>query len=509
MLRHFVRNTLFVIFVCFVAALLPVFAQNNTLNDQAVCADYTFTLDGLSAVKKDTPQTYTFKNNEWVQFSGVNISHQISKNNELLATMSGTNMIYQFTTWWAFTITSSLTTGSGCVYIHEKNVQVYTTFYTYVGEQKEEFSLAQQSLTDTGVYLQQVIINDINTLTQDQVNGILADNVHYIQYADRLILDGDVVGVFFDTLSSLQQFVWLHMENTDTYILANINQSAFRRMIARYDQLVGIEQVNVVQEEYVGSLLTSLFLEKDLSELDIVRTYAVSLAYSKKRLVMSYLVDYLLHNNFPLSTLLVILMLPILALLISVFRQVIWLSVFGIFNPLLFAFSLHIMWLAPTIIFFVAAFVATFLLKLFTSKIYILYSPKIALLIILYMICSLIMLAIVPVITGYQIDYTVFQNSYILFPFLFLIVIGNSVFTEKFLLFDTWRWIWLIEFVFVSACVYWILKSSRVQNLVLWYPELSLISIILVIVVGRFTWLQLSEYLRFLPLIRHYFEEEE
>ncbi len=63
---------------------------------------------------------------------------------------------------------------------------------------------------------------------------------------------------------------------------------------------------------------------------------------------------------------------------------------FGVFNPLLFGLSLYILGPALTIILFVAAFVTMLLVKRFTDKIYLLYSAKVALIVVVYsMICLL------------------------------------------------------------------------------------------------------------------------
>jgi hypothetical protein len=61
----------------------------------------------------------------------------------------------------------------------------------------------------------------------------------------------------------------------------------------------------------------------------------------------------------------------------------------------------------------------------------------------------------------------------------------------------------------VSFCVLWILNWYFLKYLMLSYPELIVIVFVINIVVWRFTWLQLLEYLRFMPLIKKNFEAEE
>jgi len=60
----------------------------------------------------------------------------------------------------------------------------------------------------------------------------------------------------------------------------------------------------------------------------------------------------------------------------------------------------------------------------------------------------------------------------------------------------------------VSAVVYGILSWDVLKQFLLSYPEIILIIFLLNIFVGRFTGLQLLEYIRFIPLLEKESENE-
>ncbi|MBU0626799.1 hypothetical protein KKG31_01430 [Patescibacteria group bacterium] len=62
------------------------------------------------------------------------------------------------------------------------------------------------------------------------------------------------------------------------------------------------------------------------------------------------------------------------------------------------------------------------------------------------------------------------------------------------------------EFLIISFCIYALISWTGFKHLLLSYPEFIILALVLNIVVGRFTGLQLLEYLRFMPLIKKHLE---
>jgi hypothetical protein len=170
---------------------------------------------------------------------------------------------------------------------------------------------------------------------------------------------------------------------------------------------------------------------------------------------------------------------------------------------------MSVLWLKFSFILFFIAFLATFLTRFFTKRVYLLYSAKISLLITLYFIVTIIVLGLDVIMWFNMVDITLFNNTYIIFPIVFLIVVWDKVFREwEDTIFSKAWIIWFVEFIIVSISTYWLITSFQLKYILLSYPELLLIILIINIFVWRFTWLQLSEYFRFMPIIKKHFEEE-
>ena len=93
-------------------------------------------------------------------------------------------------------------------------------------------------------------------------------------------------------------------------------------------------------------------------------------------------------------------------------------------------------------------------------------------------------------------------------PLILMLIISEKIF-PTFNLFQKKRRFSFFELTIVSALSYGILQRSRISTTLLSYPELLLVLLLVNILVGRFLWLQLLELVRFMPLIRKYFEQEE
>jgi hypothetical protein len=425
-----------------------------------------------------------------------------------ITTFNGEIFAYNFSQPWDYRLAYEQVYEDDCRYVASKNLRVYTTMITYIWPRSDEISLGRDSLANDTTYIHEILVDDMSSVRGEQFTALLVEQSYFITYAHTLLVDWEVVWPLFDRLSTLKQVTWLALD-ADLYVLSTMNQSAFRRMIATYRDVLWVDKMYVVWKQFVWSLVTSLLLDKNPQGLNFVKTYTVWLGSSNKLMVVSYLVDYLLYHDFPLWALLFILILPVLVLLISIFRQVIGLSVFGVFYPVFFAFSLHILGVWPTMLFLIWAFITTLIVGYFTKRIYLLHSAKVSLLVVFYCLITLCLLWLTHRFTIVPIDYSLFQNYYFLFPYLMILLVGNRIFTEQFYLFDAgWR-IGLIEFMIISWIIYRCISSPLIQNTILGFPEIALLSLFVIILVWRFTWLQLLEYVRFMPLIKHYFEEEE
>lgn len=484
-------------------------AQNAGVQNDPTCPVNAFTIQGEATPKTNIPTSYRIMTEESWNEVKVNYILQWSDNQRISTNNQAVRELV-FDDLGEYTILATVTADEDCVYELGLPIQAYATIYTYIWPPSDEITFAHQGIVDSGVVMKELIVgNEGLGAIDQQMDKVFTDNAYYIQHADSLLIDNGVLSSFLEHSWKLKQFLQVDLSKIDVYVFADISQSAFRRMTATYRDLVGIETMYVVEKKFMGSFLTPLLLGREVDQLDFVKLFSISLDDSNRLLPVSYLVDYLLQGWFPIDTLIIILLVSFLALVISFAAQVVWLNVFGVINPLLFGLALYILGPTLTIILWLAAFITMLITKRFTDRVYLLYSAKVSLIVIVYCVICLLLFGVERYLGYGWIDYTMFHAPLILFPFLFLILVGKTVLTEKFFVFGKWRWQGLVEFIVMSLIVYRGVQRTGLQNFLLWYPETLVIIFILTIVVGRFTGLQIFEYIRFFPLIKEYFEEEE
>ncbi|MDR3169876.1 MAG: hypothetical protein LBU27_09400 [Candidatus Peribacteria bacterium] len=94
-------------------------------------------------------------------------------------------------------------------------------------------------------------------------------------------------------------------------------------------------------------------------------------------------------------------------------------------------------------------------------------------------------------------------------PTLIFLLVSDKLFTETFKITKKSARIALLEFSLITFISRWMLNSQRFRTFLLSYPEALLGIVLAIIIVGRFTGLQLFELIRFMPLIRKHLEDEE
>jgi hypothetical protein len=257
------------------------------------------------------------------------------------------------------------------------------------------------------------------------------------------------------------------------------------------------------------ALISNLSFDKDVLWENLVEVFPLSFEWKSRRLFLSYFIDNLIANWVPINLIWLLLILTFAALVTTAFRQIIWFSVFWTFSPLLFGLSIAVLWVKTSIIFFVIAIIATLITRLITKRLYLLNSAKLSLLLSIYFLTTILILWLNSVLNLNILGYQIFSNTYVIFPILFLIFATDKVFWEWYKLFSKQQIVSLLEFIVISTVVVLIINSVWLRLILLSYPEIIILLIIAIIIVWRFTWLQLFEYFRFSPILKWGWEEEE
>lgn len=159
-----------------------------------------------------------------------------------------------------------------------------------------------------------------------------------------------------------------------------------------------------------------------------------------------------------------------------------------------------------TVFLVILAIISTALVDLLSKRLYLLSSAKSSIQITLYFLLFSIAYWIN---SKYQlINIQLFNGEYLVFAVILMPIIINRSLQSFNPLKKAWR-ISLGEFLLISLIVYFFVKSIWINNLLLSYPEIVVVVLLLEILVGRYSGLQVFEMLRFMPLIKRHLDEDE
>jgi len=229
---------------------------------------------------------------------------------------------------------------------------------------------------------------------------------------------------------------------------------------------------------------------------------------------VAYFVNYLIDSGIPANTVILILMLPVIATIVSFMKQVVGLTTFGIYTPSIITLTFWILGLKVGLLTLLIIFLVGTGSRYALKRLRLLYIPKMA--IVLTMVALAIFAMLIISIKFSLFDAQFFALS--IFPMLIL-----STLTEKFINVQSAEGfkkaiILTLETVFVAIVAYVVIggeidlflvkmKFTFLQSMMLSYPEIILLIILINIFLGRWAGLRLVERIRFREVLRHVDEE--
>lgn len=386
----------------------------------------------------------------------------------------------------------------------------YKNTIMYIGEQWEEFDLwFQQNFDKQKTLLQEIFISDNKNFSEEDIRTKINNNIIDIQTSSIIIINTLKFDVLLQLLWELHNSNELNLKGKTIYLVTNSNKFFLKRILAKYIKPIEITKIYTLSQDKMLNFLSTLSLGKIDNQEEYISPFSLSFHETPKYLVISYLVDRLIYHWFPIELITMFLVVSLWALLISILRQIVWFSIFGIYSPLLFAISMSILGIPFSLLLLGIWLITKLLIRLFTKRMYLLHNAKTSLLIIFYFLLMLCVFWLNTIFWTHLVDIQLFTNGYIIFPMIFIILISDKVFNEWFKIFSIWRRVAFAEFLIVSFSVYGLFYWTGLKHLLLAFPEILILIFLFNIAVGRFTWLQILEYFRFMPLIKKSSESEE
>ena len=198
-----------------------------------------------------------------------------------------------------------------------------------------------------------------------------------------------------------------------------------------------------------------------------------------------------------METVVLILMFPIIATLIVFLRQVLGIKAFGVYTPLLITFAfLATHDLRYGIAIFVSVILVGMLTRFLLRPLRLLYLPRVAIMLSVVAAAMLLLLTF-----GGSLRRTGLAAVSI-FPILIMITLVEKFIAIQIEKGDKTAIILAIETLFISILGYFIASWHSLIQILIYWPWLVLLTIPLNILLGKWTGLRLSEYLRFKEIMK-------
>lgn len=212
---------------------------------------------------------------------------------------------------------------------------------------------------------------------------------------------------------------------------------------------------------------------------------------------ISPVLSFFLDTGVPFETIKLILMLPVIATLIALLRQVAGIKAFGIYTPLLVTFAfLATNGLRYGIVIFITIILIGMLMRLALKSFRLLYLPRVAILITVVALSILVMLAI-----GGSLKRTGLASVSI-FPILIMITLVEKFIAVQIEKGDRAAIILATETLIISVLGFYLASWEALIHFIALYPWTILLTVPMNIALGKWTGLRLSEYFRFGEIIK-------
>jgi len=210
-----------------------------------------------------------------------------------------------------------------------------------------------------------------------------------------------------------------------------------------------------------------------------------------------YAVSYAVKAGVPANTIILILLLPLLATIIVIFRYIVGLSGLGLLVPIALSITLLATGFTTGFIILTAILFSSYLSRIIFKRIRIMQMPKIALSMFVVSVFIIATLTVCAVFGIFDV------RNLSIFPILLFILLSDRIialFLERPLHETlTTTGVTLVLGMLGFALLSW----NSFRSFILLYPEFILLLIPLNIAIGRYFGLRITEYIKFRPVLKH------
>ena len=212
---------------------------------------------------------------------------------------------------------------------------------------------------------------------------------------------------------------------------------------------------------------------------------------------LSPLIQSFILTGVPVETIILILMLPIIATLIAFLRQVVGIKAFGIYTPLIITFAfLATNGLRYGVALFLVILFVGMLMRFMLKPFRLLYLPRVAIMLTVVALFILFFLVLGGTVhrTGLA--------SVSIFPIVIMITLVEKFVSVQIEKGNKTALILAFETLIISIAGFYIASWGFLQLSLLAHPWLILFTIPVNIIIGKWTGLRVSEYIRFRNILK-------
>lgn len=291
------------------------------------------------------------------------------------------------------------------------------------------------------------------------------------------------------------------LANKTVLIITDENIRTLGRIVQGNFDIIEPKQMVITREyelrNYIESENDEAFIEnlkKSVSDYQLINEESGKISLWN---AISYLVSFMIAQGIPSNTIMLLLMLPVIATIIAVLKQVVGITTFGVYTPSIITLSFLALGLRFGLLILCIIIITGAFVRKFLDRFHLLHIPRVA---IVLTISSLIILLTLAFGTYLGVGNIA---TIAVFPMLimttlaekFVTALSGKGFHSALLL--------MLETTFVSFICYWVVEWHYLQNLILGHPEIILLLLVFNYLLGRWTGLRLMEYVRFREVMKH------
>jgi hypothetical protein len=362
---------------------------------------------------------------------------------------------------------------------------------------------------EAGVFLRilQPPISTVPIGNEEQITQLLSERAAVLAGANPIILWTEGIGGLQalmraaqgdnELLAGLRNQSIIMITDGSLPTLARIARGPFTELNPQQILLTRAEAINPLMTAPDMTAFMQQLEQRDIDHLRIDDSTAGIRPWN----LLSSLVNAMLTRGVPSQTVILLLVLPVIAMILAFLKQVVGITTFGLYTPSIIALSFLALGWQLGILFLLFIVLTGYATRAFMQRWRLLYIPKVA---VILTVVSITLMILMGISAFFEVTFS--RET------IFILLIMSTL-AESFLNMKTEQGLQsallgIAETVFAALICVFVVQWGVFQSLVLAYPEVILLTIIVDVILGRWTGLRLVEYFRFRDVFKHLQEEE-